>query len=91
MNKALPETYESFTPLKIQRILKLEGNEVIISSVIFYNEREQEYYAIEDMIKEIKLPISLKIKLSIRGTYKTLLFYANEIDIYKNNIKTNLS
>ncbi|KEK17471.1 hypothetical protein BAGA_09810 [Bacillus gaemokensis] len=75
----------------MQRILKLEGNEVIISSVIFYNEREQEYYAIEDMIKEIKLPISLKIKLSIRGTYKTLLFYANEIDIYKNNIKTNLS
>lgn len=70
--------------------LDIEGNEVLISSIIYYNEKQNEYYAVEDMVKQINLPLSVTISLTINGQPQSLKFTVNKIDIYKNNVKTNL-
>jgi hypothetical protein len=71
--------------------LDINNNEVIISSIIFYNEIEDEYSALEDVVKKLELPISINIELTINGKPKSLMFSANKVDIYKNDIKTNLN
>ena len=70
--------------------LDIEDNEVIISSVVFYNKKEDEYYALEEVVKNIQLPLSINIGLKINGKNKSLNFIANRVDIYKNDIRTNL-
>ncbi|RDW17718.1 hypothetical protein [Oceanobacillus chungangensis] len=71
--------------------LGIEDNEVSISSVVFYNDKQDEYYALEDMIKKIDLPLSINIGLTINGKTRSLKFSANKVDVYKNDIKTNLN
>ena len=71
--------------------LDIDNNEVVISSIVFYNEIEDEYYALEDIVKKIDLPMSININLTINGEPKSLKFTANKVDIYKNDIKTNMS
>ncbi|KEZ47966.1 hypothetical protein [Metabacillus indicus] len=71
--------------------LDIDNNQVIISSIIFYNEIEDEYCALEDVVKEFQLPISINIELTIKGKPKSLIFSANKVDIYKNDLKTNLN
>ncbi|MBT2638605.1 hypothetical protein [Bacillus sp. ISL-39] len=71
--------------------LDIEDEEVIISSVVFYNDKQDEYYALEDMIKKIDFPLSIHIGLTINGKSQSLKFAANKVDIYKNDIKTNLN
>lgn len=71
--------------------LDIDNNEVIISSIVFYNEIEDEYSALEDVVKKLELPISINIGLTINGKPKSLMFSANKVDIYKNDIKTNLN
>ncbi|OIK10817.1 hypothetical protein BIV60_20325 [Bacillus sp. MUM 116] len=70
--------------------LDIEDDEVFISSVVFYNKREDEYYALEEVVKKIQLPLSINIGLKINGKNQLLNFTANKVDIYKNNIRTNL-
>ncbi|PAE39014.1 hypothetical protein [Bacillus sp. 7884-1] len=70
--------------------LDIEDDEVIISSVVFYNKKEDEYYALEEVVKKIILPLSINIGLKINGKNKSLEFTANKVDIYKNDIRTNL-
>ncbi len=69
--------------------LDVDGNEAIISSVVFYDHKKDEYHAIEDVVKKIDLPLSLNISLKINGKSKLLEFQANKADIYKNEIITN--
>lgn len=71
--------------------LDIDNNEVIISSIIFYNEIEDEYSDLEDVVKKIELPVSINIELTINGKPNSLKFSANKVDIYKNDIKTNLN
>jgi hypothetical protein len=70
--------------------LDIEGDEVSISSIIYYNDKQDEYYALEDMVKKIDLPLSINISLTINGQPQFLNFTANKVDIYKNNIRANL-
>ncbi|HGH7176301.1 TPA: hypothetical protein ACJMKJ_003897 [Bacillus wiedmannii] len=70
--------------------MDIENDEVLISSVIYYNEKEDEYTAIADVVKKLELPVTIHINLTINEEPKTLIFSANKVDIYKNAIKTNL-
>ncbi|KWU55011.1 hypothetical protein AWW70_25740 [Bacillus mycoides] len=71
--------------------INIENDEVFISSVVYYNETEDEYIAIEDVVKKLELPLTIHINLTIHEEPKTLIFSANKMDIYKNTIKTNLN
>ncbi|MGE8057609.1 hypothetical protein ACQKOD_27835 [Bacillus mycoides] len=71
--------------------IDIENNEVLISSIVFYNEKEDEYIAIEDVVKKIEMLISININITINGIPRFLKFSADKIDIYKNIIKTNLN
>lgn len=55
-----------------------------------YDETEDEYIALEDVVKKLNLPVTIHIILTINEESKTLIFPANKVDIYKNTIKTNL-
>ncbi|WP_223587553.1 hypothetical protein [Neobacillus bataviensis] len=68
--------------------LDIEDDEVIISSVVFYNKNKDEYYALEEVVTKIQLPLSINIGLEINGKTQSLNFIANKVDIYKNNIRT---
>jgi len=68
----------------------IDNDEVRISSVIYCKEKEEEYFALEDVVKKIDLPLSINIELTINGQPKSLKFSATKVDIYKNDIKTNL-
>jgi hypothetical protein len=70
--------------------LDIEDDEVFISSVVFYNKKDNEYYALEEVVKKIQLPLSINIGLKINGKNQLLNFTANKVDIYKNNIRTSL-
>ncbi|MFB5582932.1 hypothetical protein ACE41D_17485 [Bacillus albus] len=70
--------------------IDIEHEEVLIRSVVYYNETEDEYIALEDIVKKLKLPVTIHIILTINEEPKTLIFPANKVDIYKNTIKTNL-
>ncbi|WP_241139061.1 hypothetical protein [Bacillus mycoides] len=70
--------------------IDIENNEVLISSIVFYNEKENEYIAIEDVVKKIEMPISININITINRIPRFLKFSADKIYIYKNIIKTNL-
>lgn len=71
--------------------LDIEEDEASISSVVYYNDKQDEYFALEDMIKKIDLPISFNIDLIINGELQSLKFTADKVSIYKNDIKTNLN
>ncbi|KAB2451892.1 hypothetical protein F8160_03405 [Bacillus sp. CH126_4D] len=70
--------------------IDIENEEVLIRSVVYYNETDDEYVAIEDVVKKLELPVTIHINLTINKEHKTLIFSANKVDIYKNSIKTNL-
>ncbi|MCM3735647.1 hypothetical protein M3215_07395 [Bacillus cytotoxicus] len=70
--------------------LDIDNGEVLISSFVFYNNREDEYYALEDVVKKIVLPLSINIGLTINGEPQSLKFTAKKVNIYKNDIKTSL-
>ncbi|QEL79203.1 hypothetical protein DN407_11360 [Bacillus sp. JAS24-2] len=55
------------------------------------NEAENEYIAIEDIVKTVEMPLSIIINLTIHAESKTLRFTAHKVDIYKNSITTNLN
>ncbi|WP_255286932.1 hypothetical protein, partial [Bacillus toyonensis] len=70
--------------------IDIENDEAFISSVVYYNEAEDEHIAIEDVVKKLELPLTIHINLTINKEPKNLIFSANKMDIYKNTIKTNL-
>ncbi|PWA11189.1 hypothetical protein DCC39_09450 [Pueribacillus theae] len=70
--------------------LDVDSNEVFISSVVFYNDREDEYYALEDMVKQIDWPLTINIRLTINGKPRALNFSVNKLLFYKNDIKATL-
>ncbi|WP_338472856.1 hypothetical protein R4Z10_09090 [Niallia sp. XMNu-256] len=63
--------------------LDIEDGELIISSVVCYNNREDEYNALEEVVKTIQFPISINVVLKINGKNQILNFSANKVDIYK--------
>lgn len=71
--------------------LEIEKNQAVISSIMYYKEDDDEYIHIEDVVKSIKLPLIINIKLKINGTSKDLVFAASKTDIYKNQIKTDIN
>ncbi len=71
--------------------IDIENNETVIRSVVYYNEAENEYIAIEDIVKTVEMPLSIIINLTINAESKTLRFAAHKVDIYKNSITTNLN
>ncbi|MEW9182075.1 hypothetical protein AB2553_16955 [Bacillus mycoides] len=75
---------------KFPMMCSIENNEVLISSIVFYNEKENEYIAIEDVVKKIEMLISININIKINRIPRFLKFSADKIYIYKNIIKTNL-
>ncbi|MFP7486261.1 hypothetical protein SFC65_19045 [Priestia filamentosa] len=68
--------------------LDLYTKEAIISSIVFYNEELNEYCALEDFVKELHFPLSVKLVLTIYNQKEELLFEVNRSDIYKNQITT---
>jgi hypothetical protein len=70
--------------------LDVEDETVLVSSVVYYDNKEEEYYSLEESIKKIDLPLSINIGLKFNGKQKQLEFTVNKVDIYKNEIKTNL-
>jgi hypothetical protein len=70
--------------------LDIEDEIVLISSVVYYSKNEQEYYSLEESVKGMDVPLLFKIGLIINGKHKSLEFTANKVNIYKNEIKTNL-
>jgi hypothetical protein len=70
--------------------LDVEDDTVLVSSVVYYDNNKDEYYSLEESVKRIDLPLSINIGLKINGKQKQLEFTANKVDIYKNEIKTNL-
>lgn len=68
--------------------LNLEEDEAVISSVVFYYDKEDDYHALEDWVNNIALPLLIKIEIIINGEQRTLMFIANKVDIYKKNIRT---
>ncbi len=70
--------------------LGIEDEEVFISSVVFYNKTEDEYYALEEVVEKLHLPLSLNLCIKINETTQSVNFTANKVDIYKNNIRTRL-
>jgi hypothetical protein len=70
--------------------LDIEDDKVSISSVVFYNDKEDEYYALEDVVKKIELPLSINLTLTINGEPRSLKFTVNKVDIYQNDIRTSL-
>ena len=70
--------------------LDIEDEEVFISSVVFYNKTEDEYYALEEVVEKLHLPLSLNLCIKINETTQSVNFTANKVDIYKNNIRTRL-
>jgi hypothetical protein len=70
--------------------IDIRKEEVVISSVILYEEREKQYYALEDKLKPIDFPLYFNISLMINGDNKSLKFIADKVDVYKNEIKTSL-
>lgn len=71
--------------------ISIENDEALISSVVYYNETEDEYIAIEDIVRKVEMPLSITIDLTINEEPKSLSFTADKMDIYKNSIKTNLN
>ncbi|MGE6536292.1 hypothetical protein [Bacillus luti] len=71
--------------------ISVENDDALISSVVYYNEIENEYIAIEDIAKKVAMPLSLTINLTINEEPKSLSFTADKVNIYKNSIKTNLN
>jgi len=70
--------------------LSIEDSDVSISSAIFYDDKQNEYYAVEDMVKSIAFPLRFLIHLTINGEPRALKFTANKVDVYKNDIKMNV-
>ncbi len=70
--------------------LDIEDEEVFISSVVFLYKTEDEYYALEEVVEKLHLPLSLNLCIKINETTQSVNFTANKVDIYKNNIRTRL-
>ncbi len=70
--------------------LEIEETQAVISSVVYYREEDNEYIHIEDVVKSIKFPLTINIELRINGTNKELVFLANKVDIFKNQITTDI-
>lgn len=70
--------------------LEIEGSRAVISSIVYYKEEDDEYIHVEDVVRSIKLPLTINIELKINGTNKELVFLASKIDIFKNQITTNI-
>ncbi|KZE69150.1 hypothetical protein AWM68_02460 [Fictibacillus phosphorivorans] len=70
--------------------LDLEDDEAVISSIVYYEEKLDEYFALEDMVKKIEFPLAFNIRLTINGKLQSLNVTANKVDIYKNHIKVGL-
>ncbi|CAM4263015.1 Group-specific protein [Bacillus luti] len=71
--------------------ISIENDEALISFVVYYNETEDEYIAIEDIVRKVEMPLSITIDLTINEEPKSLSFTADKVDIYKNSIKINLN
>ena len=50
--------------------IDIENNEAVIRSVVYYNEAENEYIAIEDIVKMVEMPLSIIINLTIHAESK---------------------
>jgi len=70
--------------------LEIEGSRAVISSIVYYKEEDDEYIHVEDVVRSIKLPLTINIELNINGTNKELVFLANKVDVYKNQITTDI-
>jgi hypothetical protein len=71
--------------------LVIEDDKAIISSIIIFSDKQDEYYAWQDIVKNIDLPLSITISLIVNGVSQSLKFTVNKMDIYKNEIRTNLN
>ena len=66
--------------------LDVNEDKAIISSVVFYDQNKDDYYALEDVVKKMDVPLTLTISMKINGQARLLQFTANKVDIYKNEI-----
>ncbi len=70
--------------------LDIEHDEISICSVVFYKEKQDEYYSLKDMASKIDLPLFVNIDITINEESRSLKFKANKVDIYRDEIKTDL-
>lgn len=68
--------------------MELLEKEVLISTIVLYNKMNNEYYALQDRIKNLDMPLSIAISININGEPRDLSFAVDKISVYKNNIRT---
>ncbi|MDU9694196.1 hypothetical protein O0Q50_23710 [Priestia aryabhattai] len=68
--------------------MELLEKEVLISTIVLYNKMDNEYYALQDRIKNLDMPLSIAISININGEPRDLSFAVDKILVYKNNIRT---
>lgn len=68
--------------------MELLEKEVLISTIILYNNVEDEYFALQDRVKNLNMPLSIAISIDINGKPRDLSFAVDKASVYKNNIRT---
>ncbi|WP_456364459.1 hypothetical protein [Priestia aryabhattai] len=70
--------------------LELTEKEVLISTIILYNNVNNEYYALHDRVKNLVMPLSIAINIVINEKPRDLTFSVDKASIYKNIIRTRI-
>lgn len=68
--------------------MELLEKEVLIGTIILYNNVEDEYSALQDRGKNLNMPLSIAISIDINGKPRDLSFAVDKASVYKNNIRT---
>ncbi|MED4284998.1 hypothetical protein P4679_24065 [Priestia megaterium] len=70
--------------------MELMEKEVLISTIVLYNNVDNEYFALQDRVKNLEMPLSIAINIVINEKPKDLLFTVDKVSVYKNNIRTRI-
>ena len=70
--------------------MELMEKEVLISTIVLYNNVDNEYFALQDRVKNLEMPLSIAISIDINGKARDLSFTVDKVSVYKNNIRTHI-
>ncbi|QJX80159.1 hypothetical protein [Priestia megaterium] len=70
--------------------MELLEKEVLIGTIILYNNVEDNYFALQDIVKNLNMPLSIAISIDINGKARDLSFTVDKVSVYKNNIRTHI-
>ncbi|MGF9891376.1 hypothetical protein ABEX78_22195 [Priestia megaterium] len=70
--------------------MELLEKEVLIGTIILYNNVEDNYFSLQDIVKNLNMPLSIAISIDINGKARDLSFTVDKVSVYKNNIRTHI-